>query len=378
MKALHFASVSLKHLYIDGQRQIGLKTSSSGRTEELLEGFPGVQYSNEMRLYYVANTKENLANLFTYFRGKAWLNCQGFFESRSRGKQKEIYDMSSLKERFGNCEKYHVPAEYLEKLENRMYSLSTAKTYLSCFQLFQQHFDGVPLMEIGELEIQKYLNTLIGYGKSASYVNQMINSIKFYYENVMGMPNRFYSIDRPEKRVSLPKVLSRGEVERMIEKTSNIKHRCIIELLYSAGLRRQELLNLTLEDIDSDRMMIRVEQGKGKKDRYTILSEKLLRDLRVYYKEYRPKKFLFEGPGGEKYTAGSVRLIVQRAAANAKIHKHVTPHMLRHSFATHLLESGTDLRYIQNLLGHSSTKTTEVYTQVTMVNLQGIKSPLDL
>ncbi|MBK6527969.1 MAG: tyrosine-type recombinase/integrase [Crocinitomicaceae bacterium] len=143
------------------------------------------------------------------------------------------------------------------------------------------------------------------------------------------------------------------------------------------ALRRQELLDMKITDIDSARMMIRVNQGKGKKDRFTVLSTTLLEDLRIYFKEYRPKDYLFEGAGGEKYTASSVRAIVLNAAKKAGIWKTVTPHMLRHSFATHLLEAGTDLRYIQTLLGHVSSKTTEIYTQVTLVNVQQIKSPLD-
>ncbi|MBL7898856.1 MAG: tyrosine-type recombinase/integrase, partial [Crocinitomicaceae bacterium] len=183
---------------------------------------------------------------------------------------------------------------------------------------------------------------------------------------------------RPEKVEKLPKVLSKSEVQKIIAHTANIKHKCIVSLLYSAGLRRQELLDMKITDIDSARMMIRVNQGKGKKDRYTVLSTTLLEDLREYFKEWRPKEYLFEGISGEKYTASSVRSVLVGAAKRAKIWKTVTPHMLRHSFATHLLEAGTDIRYIQTLLGHASTKTTEVYTQVTLVNVQQIKSPLDM
>ena len=163
----------------------------------------------------------------------------------------------------------------------------------------------------------------------------------------------------------------------IIEHTNNIKHRCIVSLLYSAGLRRIELLNLKLEDIDSKRMVIKVRSGKGNKDRFTILSEKLLGDLRKYYKEWRPTNFLFEGPGRKAYSPESVSSIVKNAAKKANIKKKVTPHMLRHSFATHLLESGTDLRYIQVLLGHRSTKTTEIYTHVATNIFLKIKNPLD-
>ena len=162
-----------------------------------------------------------------------------------------------------------------------------------------------------------------------------------------------------------------------MEKTNNLKHRCIVGLLYSAGLRRGEVLKLKPDDIDSKRMVIKVRSGKGNKDRYTILSEKLLKDLRQYYREWRPKTYLFEGPKGDSYSAESVLKIVKEASFRAGIRKKVTPHMLRHSFATHLLESGTDLRYIQVLLGHKSTKTTEIYTHVATNIFFQIKNPLD-
>ena len=189
------------------------------------------------------------------------------------------------------------------------------------------------------------------------------------------MPNRFYEVERPIKKEALPKVISKESVMKMIG--SNIKHKCIVELLYSAGLRRGELLNLKVSDIDSERMTIRVEQGKGRKDRLTLLSKRMLKDLRAYYRVYKPKKYLFEAPDGSQYGATSVAKIIDRAAKSAKINKTVTPHILRHSFTTHLLESGNDLRYIQALLGHHSSRTTEVYTHVAVDGLTQIKNPLD-
>jgi len=163
----------------------------------------------------------------------------------------------------------------------------------------------------------------------------------------------------------------------MIHVLTNIKHKCIVSLLYSSGLRRSELIDLRLEDIDSARMMIHVRGAKGGKDRYTILSERSLTSLRLYYKEYKPKQFVFESPDGGQYSAASIRNVIAKAAKLARIRMRVTPHILRHSFATHLLESGIDIRYIQTLLGHNSSKTTEIYTHVAQYKLQGIKSPLD-
>ena len=154
------------------------------------------------------------------------------------------------------------------------------------------------------------------------------------------MPNRFYSMERPRKEERLPEVLSKEEIRRMIRVTGNLKHRCMISLLYSAGLRRGELLKLKITDIDSKRRLIKVVQGKGNKDRFTLLSGHVLAELRQYYREYRPATHLFEGPKGQRYSGSSVVKIVARAARWAGIQKRVTPHMLRHSFATHLLEEG--------------------------------------
>ena len=164
----------------------------------------------------------------------------------------------------------------------------------------------------------------------------------------------------------------------MINQPQNIKHKCIISLLYSSGLRRAELINLKITDIDSERMVIRVHQGKGKKDRLTLLGESVLRDLRIYYKKWNPKTHLFEGSADRKYSETSILKIVKRAAINADIKKKVSPHTLRHSFATHLLEEGTDIRYIQSLLDHNSTKTTEIYTHVATKSFQTIKKPTRL
>ena len=191
------------------------------------------------------------------------------------------------------------------------------------------------------------------------------------------MPNRFYHIERPHKKKTLPKVISKEDVLAIIKNTQNIKHKCIISLLYSSGLRRSELLNLKLEDIDSKRMLIHIRYAKGGKDRYTILSRNVLDDLRSYFKVYKPKSWLFEGSHNKQYSASSVVKLIDRAVKKAGIRKKVTPHTFRHSFATHLLEEGTDLRYIQHLLGHNSSKTTEIYTHVATSSFKNIKNLLD-
>ena len=311
------------------------------------------------------------------FRGVAWINGQYFFGNGMRPLNEKAPEIDYYRKRKLTLGYKPCPEEYLQKLEIRKYSLNTARSYIAHFEKFINYYKSKQLLELSENEIKIYLSHLVKQGLSDSYVNQSINSIKFYYEIVLGMPNRFYDIERPIKSERLPEVISKEKVLQMIKSTRNLKHRCIIKLLYSAGLRRAELINLKISDIDSDRMFIKVRSGKGKKDRLTTLSHTLLDDLRKYYKLYKPKNYLFEGPSGTEYSATSVRTIVSRAAIAAGIRKRVTPHMLRHSFATHLLEEGVDLRHIQVLLGHNSTKTTEIYTHVAVNSLKTIKNLLD-
>jgi site-specific recombinase XerD len=208
-------------------------------------------------------------------------------------------------------------------------------------------------------------------------LNQAINALKFYYGSML-KKKFLYEIKRPRKDKKLPVVLSQEEVAKILSSIDNIKHKAILMLVYSAGLRVGEVVRLKPEDIDSTRMLIHIKGAKGRKDRYTLLSEIVLEILREYWRKYKPEKWLFEGARKDRYiTTRTVDKIMEHACEKAGIKKDVSVHTLRHSFATHLLEGGTDLRYIQELLGHQSSKTTEIYTHVSTQSLGKIKSPLD-
>lgn len=274
---------------------------------------------------------------------------------------------------------YTLPEGYLELLEQKRYSPSTIKTYRAYFSDFMEYHKGRNIDHLKVADINKYILYLVNEKKiSVSQQNMRINSIKFYYEQVKGGQRQYYGgITRAKEYKSLPEVLSRNEVARILACLSNRKHRCMISLIYSAGLRRSELLNLTPKDIISERMLVRI-MGKGRKCRYSLLSEKLLKDLREYFKEYRPQKWLFEGETpGEPYSASALVKVLKEAASHAGIKHRVHVHMLRHSFATHLLEQGTDLRTIQELLGHNDIKTTSIYLHVTSTHKSSIPNPLD-
>lgn len=270
------------------------------------------------------------------------------------------------------------PKEYTEKLKELRYSINTQNVYTDLFEEFINFYQHKAAQEIREEEIIAFLRYLVNERKiSTSYQNQSINAIKFFYERVLGGKRKMYLIERPRKENFLPEVLSEEEIASILKAIPNLKHKAIIMVIYSGGLRISELINLRVKDIDSDRMQIRISQSKGKKDRYTLLSNKTLLILRKYFTEYKPKDWLFEGESGGQYADSSIYSIFKKATASANIMKKVSIHSLRHSFATHLLESGTDLRYIQSLLGHSSSKTTEIYTHITTKGFDQIKNPLD-
>lgn len=270
------------------------------------------------------------------------------------------------------------PDEYVLKLKELRYSNRTLQVYKGLFEEFINYYHKFELEQIDETMITAFMRYLVVERKiSVSYQNQSINAIKFYYERVLGGQRKVYLVDRPRTEKKLPTVLSEHEVGEILKVTKNIKHKAILMLAYSAGLRLSEIINMKIKDIDSKRMQIRIEQAKGKKDRYSLLSVKLLEILRHYFLIYKPKVWLFEGVSGNVYSARSIQSIMQDSVLKAGIKKQAGVHTLRHSFATHLLENGTDLRYIQSLLGHESSKTTEVYTHITTKGFDQIKSPLD-
>jgi site-specific recombinase XerD len=265
-----------------------------------------------------------------------------------------------------------------QQLRMRRYSPNTIKAYTSTLARFLEFNADRKAEDIEPELIRAYILHLVeNTDVSASYQNQAINAIKFYFEAVLGRKLEPIAIQRPKKDKKLPNVLSEEQVALILKQIQNLKHKCIPYLIYSSGLRRSEVLNIKPTDIDGKRNCIIIRAAKGKKDRVTLPSQKALILLRDYYKRYRPKGWLFEGAGGGQYSTTSLRKIFQRALVKSDIKKDVTLHSLRHSFATHLLERGTDLRYIQALLGHRSSKTTEIYTHVTRKGFENLKSPLD-
>ena len=369
--------ISLKNLFINNEAKIGLQFYPNKIIQALVKGLPGVKWSKQFSMVFVPNTPQLLDLIFETFKGVCWVNTSSLFKDKIINKKQGVVNVNWYRERKPKHGFNYCPESFLLKLELKKYALNTVKSYVNGFELFMNYYYGSQLSELNENDIRNYLQYLIQSGKSDSTVNLAINSIKFYYEIVLGMPNRFYSIERPRPKEKLPEVISKVEVKLMIDITKNLKHKTIISLLYSTGMRRGELLNLKINEIDSKRMLIKIKDAKGGKERITLLSEKMLSLLREYYKNYTPKVYLFEGQKGGRYSAESIVNIVKKAASKSGINTRVTPHMLRHSFATHLIEDGTSIRFIQQLLGHSSIKTTEIYTNVSTTYFNEIKNPFD-
>lgn len=266
---------------------------------------------------------------------------------------------------------------FLQEMQIRNYSQQTIRSYLGRLSELSKYFNQ-STDTITVEQVKQYLHYRVTVEKvSVSTVNITISAYKFLHNDVLQNGYEKIDIVRPRREKKLPVILSRSEINKIIEVTQNIKHKAILMIIYSGGLRISESINLKITDIDSSRMQICVRMGKGHKDRHTLLSRKALELLRIYYKQYKPRIWLFEGQTVGKYSKRSIQKIFQRAKMNAGITKPATVHTLRHSFATHLLEQGVSIQIIQLLLGHSNPRTTSVYLHVQQYSLDKVTSPAD-
>lgn len=272
----------------------------------------------------------------------------------------------------------------METIQLKGYSPSTGRTYRNEFAQLLRRLGEVPVDSLTPERLRSYMLYCTNELKlSEATLHSRLNAIKFYFEQVLKRDEFFAEVPRPKKPHILPKYISLADVKHLFDHTPNLKHNTMLRLCYGMGLRVSELVGLKVTDIDSGNMQVLIRRAKGKKDRYVNLPESILGQLRQYFKEYRPKEYLFEGQYGGAYTTRSAQAVFKQALHKAGINKRIGIHGLRHSYATHLLEAGTDISLIQKLLGHEHIKTTpciepvEVYAQVTDKNLATVKSHLD-
>lgn len=329
-----------------------------------IKEMPGSFYNRTQRMWSIPNTEKNLKKVQVFFGDR--------LQIQERSKQAKIPSIEPSEKVQAELERNY------QTMVLKGFSESTIRSYQHDLKPFFNFFEKYEYRSINKEQIEGYVYHLISkYKISEQKQNSVINAIKCYYEHCLGMPREYYNITRPKKSVNLPNVLSEEEVIKILNQPSNIKHRAILHTIYGSGLRVGEVIRLRVDDVRSDDGYLFIKDSKGKKDRHTVLSPHLLKLLREYYIEHKPSYWLFEGQDGGQYSARSIQNIYRRAVKETGANPWSTPHTLRHSFATHLMQRGVNIRYIQSALGHASSKTTEVYTRILAINNETLTSPLD-
>lgn len=355
------------------------------KLNQLIKALPNVRWSKTHTCWYILHSENVIGNLFKQLKGHAYLNYRDLTEQPlvndilhiQNPPEKKVYKKTVSKEISSEAS---VKIKLFQQwMHSRRYSENTIGTYSEALTVFLRYFSDKSIYDISNQDIIEFNNDYILQNKlSASFQNQVINAIKLFFRTIENKQINPELIHRPKRAKVLPNVLSKEEVKAIINAHNNLKHKMMLSLIYSCGLRCGELLALKPEHIDSKRNLLVIKQGKGRKDRIAPLSTKIIEMLREYYTVCKPKLYLFEGQkSGEPYDARSLQNVLKHSLEKVGITKPVTLHWLRHSYATHLLEAGTDLRYIQEILGHSRSTTTEIYTHVSTKSIQKVVSPFD-
>ncbi|MCE7057986.1 site-specific integrase [Algoriphagus sp. AGSA1] len=337
----------------------------------LIKTLPMATWNSQQRAWLFPYSEGILQELLRLFKGKAWIDYTGYTSIIAEQLPANLPELAP--------DLYQEIRKFTAWMQHTRYAESTVKTYSQNLSLFFRFLHNKPPEQIQTEDLENFhQNYILRRKYSVSFQSQVINAVKLYFSNKQKRKLEPIEIERPKKPKQLPHVLSKEEVKDILQAHKNVKHRTMLSLIYACGLRRSELLNLKLEDVDSKRGMLRINKGKGAKDRMVPISDKIIEMLRAYYLIEKPESYLFEGSKkNTAYSEASLQKVLKTALSKARVKKPVTLHWLRHSYATHLLESGTDLRFIQELLGHSSSKTTEIYTHVSQKSLQKVKSPFD-
>jgi integrase/recombinase XerD len=370
-------TITLERVVHKGEPRVTLRFPYDEELTALVRKLTDARWSKSMKCWHIKDSRNIVNDLFQKVRGKVFLDYSDLKNDQKSEKEaahKPAPDLQILSAR-----DLTRVAEFRKWMAHRRYSESTISTYIGMLGHFLRFIKPKESNEIDPGDMVSFVNDyVIPRRLSYTFQNQVISATKLYCKHILKQDLEVGTFKRPRGMHKLPNVLSKEEVKAILEASANLKHRTMLSLIYACGLRRSELLHLTSQDIDRKRGIITIRQSKGNKDRIVPLSQKVTVLLDEYSKFYRTETWLFEGQvKGEQYTASSLAKVLSEACIKAKIEKPVTLHWLRHSFATHLLESGTDLRFIQELLGHSSSRTTEIYTHVSIKSIQNIKSPID-
>lgn len=366
--------ISLSKARHRNQNQILIGFKHDWALIDVVKHLPEAKWSATLKSWYVKNTPKNLKQIYAVFKGHAQINSTALFEKPTTKPQR----FPAKQKRNLTEEQRLLLNNFYKYLKGKRYSKSTVETYSFFIADFIEFHHDKDLKLLTNRDVELHIESVfIKRNYSISTQRQFISAVKqfiiFYPDtNISNL-----ALTRPKKSKKLPTVLSPEEVIGIIQCTRNLKHRAIITLMYSAGLRIGELLNLKLSDINLNRKQLHIKRAKGRKDRYATLAESFIPLLKNYVSTYEPKSYFVEGTSGKPYSASSIRKVLSRSCKAAGVHKYVTPHTLRHSYATHLLENGVGLRHIQELLGHAKPETTMIYTHVARKDLMDIVSPLD-
>jgi integrase/recombinase XerD len=344
---------------------------------EIVKSIDGARWSQTNRAWYVPKSKFRLATVYALFTGY-WVDYSALQLTKPK-KVEQTTQKSITQVPPPIVENRELIDEYKKWLTHKRYSENTIHRYTEMISIFAGHMGSTSLRMITNADVIEFVRgKLIAQGYSFTYQNQLVSALKLFFREIVNAPIDIEKLERPRREHKLPNVLSKDEIKAILQSPKNVKHKTMLSLIYACGLRRRELLWLKPNDVDSSRGLLTIRNSKGRKDRMVPISDRTIGMLKEYYKLYRPKVWLFEGQEpGERYSEASLSKVLKVALEATKIHKPATLHWLRHSYATHLLEAGTDLRYIQELLGHKSSRTTEIYTHVSQSSLQKVKSPFD-
>lgn len=366
--------ISLSPLFHRERLQIAIRFPFDEEIKDYLKKFPGICWSRTHHTFYLQHSEENTNRLFNYLVAKKWkVDKSSLYRTEGTGnaetKAKELLTRESKKRLW----------QYVAFLRGKRLSESSVRTYYNSALKFVKFLNNKSPQEITKRDVELFVEQRIAANHYAiSTHRQCISAIKHFLMLYNCEQLDLEEITRPAKSRFLPVVLAKEETIALLTATRNLKHRAILAMIYSSGLRIGELLNLKLEDIDIARRQVFIRNSKGRKDRVVILASSILPLLNNYLATYAPRTFFAEGAPGGVYSAQSIRAFLKRSCHRAGIKKRVTPHTLRHSYATHMLENGIDIRYIQTLLGHSKPETTMIYTHVSRKDVLRIESPLDV
>lgn len=336
----------------------------------IIKKVPKSRWSATMQCWHMPNTGDSIAALEGAFKDKATIDASKINLSSVVSKLKGVRQLSK--------EQRSILNRFVIYLRGKRYSKSTIRVYSSFMADFLEYQKAKPINSLTKRDVEVFIEGFLAPRHySISTHRQFISAVKVFIKFYPDTLINDLELERPRRSKMLPRVLSQAEIIKLLQCTKNLKHRAILALIYSAGLRISELLNLELQHISIDRKQLLIKNGKGRKDRYVVLSDSFIPLLQNYYLTYRPKMYFVEGAKGGKYSASSIRSFLKVSCTSMGLTKKVTPHTLRHSYATHLMENGVGLRYIQELLGHARPETTMIYTHVAKKTLTQIESPLD-